>query len=189
MSEAAAISAPARQILVAVLAQDVGRRAALLKAMRDAGHHCVASPAEADVVICDGDAPSTAAQNVVTLGGTNASRERGGALARDADPRQIDAAVRAVAAGLIVRSADVAQGGFAALEETERDGLLTPRELEVLNAIGDGLTNKEIARRLAISPHTVKFHVEALFRKLGARTRTEAAAKAWERRRSETVEL
>jgi DNA-binding CsgD family transcriptional regulator len=70
--------------------------------------------------------------------------------------------------------------GFAAVREA--DELLTPRELEVLGTIGEGLTNKAIARRLGISLHTVKFHVESLFRKLGARTRTEALAKAAERR-------
>jgi len=73
-----------------------------------------------------------------------------------------------------------ATAGFAAASEP--DALLTPRELEVLGAIGEGLTNKAIARRLGISLHTVKFHVESLFRKLGARTRTEALAKAAERR-------
>lgn len=72
--------------------------------------------------------------------------------------------------------------GFAAMKETEWRVLLTPREIEVLGAIGEGLTNKAIARRLDISPHTVKFHIESLFRKLGARTRTEAVAKASERR-------
>jgi DNA-binding CsgD family transcriptional regulator len=51
------------------------------------------------------------------------------------------------------------------------------------------MTNKAIARRLDISLHTVKFHVESLFRKLGARTRTEAVAKASERRRRETIML
>ena len=73
-----------------------------------------------------------------------------------------------------------ANAGFAAV--VEPDALLTPRELEVLGAIGEGLTNKAIARKLGISLHTVKFHVESLFRKLGARTRTEALAKAAERR-------
>jgi len=67
--------------------------------------------------------------------------------------------------------------------------LLTPRELEVLAALAEGMTNKAIARRLDISLHTVKFHVESLFRKLGARTRTEAVAKASERRRHETITL
>jgi DNA-binding NarL/FixJ family response regulator len=75
-----------------------------------------------------------------------------------------------------------APAGFAAMRETEWPALLTPREIEVLGAIGEGLNNKEIARRLDISLHTVKFHIESLFRKLGARTRTEAVAKASERR-------
>lgn len=73
-------------------------------------------------------------------------------------------------------------GGFAAMPEVERRSLLTPREAEVLAAIAEGLSNKEIARRLDISLHTVKFHVESLFRKLGARTRTQALAKAAARR-------
>ena len=71
---------------------------------------------------------------------------------------------------------------FEAVPEDEPRALLTPRELEVLAAIGEGLTNKAVARRLDISLHTVKFHIESLFRKLGARTRTEALARAAERR-------
>jgi DNA-binding NarL/FixJ family response regulator len=77
---------------------------------------------------------------------------------------------------------DAGAAGFAPLAESDLGTLLTPREMEVLAAIGEGLTNKAIARRLSISLHTVKFHVESLFRKLGARTRTEALAKAGERR-------
>lgn len=59
---------------------------------------------------------------------------------------------------------------------------LTPRETEVLALISDGLSNKEIARRLEISLHTVKFHIESLLRKLGARSRAEAVAKGLARR-------
>jgi two-component system nitrate/nitrite response regulator NarL len=55
--------------------------------------------------------------------------------------------------------------------------VLTPREVEVLTALADGLSNKAAARRLGISPHTVKFHIEQLFRKLGAGCRAEAVAK------------
>ncbi len=77
---------------------------------------------------------------------------------------------------------EAAQPGFGAINEPDRPSLLTPREADVLAAIGEGLSNKEIARRLDISPHTVKFHIESLFRKLGARTRTQALAKAAERR-------
>jgi DNA-binding NarL/FixJ family response regulator len=64
--------------------------------------------------------------------------------------------------------------------------LLTPRELDVLRAMAHGLTNKMIARDLDISPHTVKFHVESLLRKLGVRTRTEAVGRAVERLRRDT---
>ena len=53
---------------------------------------------------------------------------------------------------------------------------LTPREQEVLRMLALGLANKEIAARLKISEHTVKFHVAAILGKLGAASRTEAVA-------------
>jgi two-component system, NarL family, nitrate/nitrite response regulator NarL len=55
---------------------------------------------------------------------------------------------------------------------------LTPRELEVLGLLAEGLPNKNIARRLSISEHTVKFHVNAILSKLGAQSRTEAVVRA-----------
>lgn len=55
---------------------------------------------------------------------------------------------------------------------------LTPRELEVLQLMARGLTNRQIARRLEISEHTVKFHAGAVLGKLNARSRTEAVARA-----------
>jgi DNA-binding NarL/FixJ family response regulator len=55
---------------------------------------------------------------------------------------------------------------------------LTPRELEVLQLMARGLTNRQIARRLEISEHTVKFHAAAVLGKLNARSRTEAVARA-----------
>lgn len=55
---------------------------------------------------------------------------------------------------------------------------LTPRELEVLQLMARGMTNRQIARRLAISEHTVKFHAGAVLGKLNARSRTEAVARA-----------
>jgi len=55
---------------------------------------------------------------------------------------------------------------------------LTPRELEVLGLLAEGLPNKAIARRLGISDHTVKFHVNAVLGKLGAQSRTEAVVRA-----------
>jgi two-component system, NarL family, nitrate/nitrite response regulator NarL len=66
----------------------------------------------------------------------------------------------------------VGHGAFALLEE------LTPRELEVLHLMAEGLPNKTIALRLGISEHTVKFHVNAILGKLGVASRTEAVVRA-----------
>ena len=55
---------------------------------------------------------------------------------------------------------------------------LTPREIEVLNLMAEGASNKTIARRLGISVHTVKFHVGSLLDKLDAAGRTDAVAQA-----------
>jgi DNA-binding CsgD family transcriptional regulator len=52
--------------------------------------------------------------------------------------------------------------------------ILTPREIEVLRMIAEGLGNKEIASKLSISDHTVKFHISSIFAKLGASNRAEA---------------
>jgi DNA-binding CsgD family transcriptional regulator len=176
----------AHRLRVAVHADDPLRRAALCKVVAEAGHMVVGLQDEADIVLADGSRPPDEARSVVGLGIVD-DRLRG-ALPREADARQIDAAIRAVAAGLIVRT-PVRENGFGAMRESEGHALLTPRELEVLTALAEGMTNKAIARRLDISLHTVKFHVESLFRKLGARTRTEAVAKAAERRRSEIIML
>jgi DNA-binding NarL/FixJ family response regulator len=58
--------------------------------------------------------------------------------------------------------------------EPELHEALTSRELEVLEALGEGLSNKSIAARLGITEHTVKFHVSSIFGKLGAENRTDA---------------
>jgi DNA-binding NarL/FixJ family response regulator len=53
--------------------------------------------------------------------------------------------------------------------------LLSPRERQVLEATALGLTNSEVALRLHVSVHAVKFHLAAIYRKLGVSNRTEAA--------------
>ncbi|MBN9562653.1 MAG: response regulator transcription factor [Alphaproteobacteria bacterium] len=97
-------------------------------------------------------------------------------------PRDLDVALRAVAAGLQARRLGPPEpSGFAAAEEEGPAVLLTPREMEILTAISEGLSNKHIARRLGISTHTVKFHLEAVFAKLDAGSRAEAVAKGLRR--------
>jgi len=180
MSSVATDSVLARRLRVSISAADPARRAGLRRIIVDAGHEFVDSVEGADVALSDGDSPPIENRPCVTLGGIDAGQAA--FLTRDADPRQIDAALRAVAVGLVVRSPAAAESGFAAMNESNLSTLLTPREVEVLSAIGEGLTNKLIARRLDISLHTVKFHIESLFKKLGVRTRTEAVARAAELR-------
>jgi two-component system, NarL family, nitrate/nitrite response regulator NarL len=97
-----------------------------------------------------------------------------GVLPRSAPLRQVAAAVLAVASALSVRVPAPADPPRLAPAEPAGRPLLTPRELEVLALVGEGLSNKAIARRLGISAHTVKYHLEAIFAKLGVRSRAEA---------------
>jgi DNA-binding CsgD family transcriptional regulator len=187
MSGAVALRAGAEPIRVFVSATTPGREAAFARIVAQAGHALAPSAAESDVTLAEIGAPGHA-QLVIETGEADGG-EAAGLLRADADAAQIDAALRAVAAGLIVRAPDAAETGFHAMDEGDGQKLLTPREVEVLHAIGQGLTNKAIARRLGISLHTVKFHVEAIFRKLGVTTRTGAMAKASDWRRTQTIEL
>jgi two-component system nitrate/nitrite response regulator NarL len=65
-----------------------------------------------------------------------------------------------------------------AREGSEVASSLTPRELQILHAISEGLTMRSIANRLGISPRTVETHAAKLYRKLGARTRLQAVTRA-----------
>ena len=170
--------APRRVLRVAIAAADPVRRAGLASIVWNAGHAVSDDVESADVVLADSVAPD-ASPPAVILGGGDASQP--GLLPRDAPPEQIDAALRAVAAGLAVRPAETTRPAFDALPEPELN-LLTPREVEVLAAIGNGLGNKAVARQLGISQHTVKFHVESLLRKLGAASRAEAVHKGLRQR-------
>jgi len=72
----------------------------------------------------------------------------------------------------------LAQEARAAVPAGTMIEALTRREHEVLQLLAQGMTNRRMAERLAVSEHTVKFHVAALLGKLGARTRAEAVARA-----------
>jgi DNA-binding NarL/FixJ family response regulator len=103
-----------------------------------------------------------------------------GLLFRDADAGPLLAALRAAAGGLVTLDPALAPAGqFQRDQDAERlVEELTPRELEVLQLLADGLTNKAIGQQLGISDHTVKFHVNAILGKLGAQSRTEAVVRA-----------
>jgi DNA-binding CsgD family transcriptional regulator len=187
MSEAARALLPRKALRVAIRVDDPARRAGLCQVVSDAGHEVVASTDFADVALADADQSTSHGVPIVTLGG--ADNDQAGLLPYDASPEQIDAALRAVAAGLVVRPTEDAAAGFNAMPERSLQNLLTPRETEVLSTIAYGLSNKAIARRLNISLHTVKFHIESLLRKLGAHSRAEAVAKGLTLRRDQTLEL
>ena len=93
---------------------------------------------------------------------------------------QLAAAVRAMRTGLFVLDDGLAAQALRP-RQTATPALvepLTPREMEVLQLLAQGLANKAIAERLRISDHTAKFHVNAILGKLDAESRTEAIVQA-----------
>lgn len=115
-----------------------------------------------------------------------------------ADPAQINSAFMRGAKGFIVKSVRVSDFAVAirqtiagtayqahgtpelSPETVATDAGLTTRELEILRRLIHGLSNKDIARELSIAEQTVKFHLTSLYRKLGIRSRTQAARWAHE---------
>ena len=100
-----------------------------------------------------------------------------GVVPLDAPPEELGAAVAAVAQGLVVMPRAMADGALAespAVEELSEPP--TAREGEVLGLLARGLSNKQIARELRISEHTVKFHISSLYAKLGVGNRAEAVS-------------
>ncbi len=104
-----------------------------------------------------------------------------GIVTLDAPAAQLQAAVAACAQGLIALPTHLSNKLNAlraprveAMKLDTPDEPLTPREREVLELVGQGLSNKLIARALHISEHTVKFHIASFSTKLGAISRTDA---------------
>jgi DNA-binding NarL/FixJ family response regulator len=161
------------RLRIAVAASDAATEKKLAELVAQFGHELAEADGSPDACLTDGAAVASSAP-AVALG--SAVEDFAGLLSSDASPIQIDAALRAVTAGLTVRMAQPKSHSFEPLPE-DSPVALTPREIEVLAALGKGLSNKAAARQLGISPHTVKFHVESLFRKLGAGSRAEAVVK------------
>lgn len=105
-----------------------------------------------------------------------------GVVVPDATPETLQAATVAVAQGLVVLPPALAASTarLARVDVPVADALpqesLTAREQEVLVLLSQGLANKQIARALQISEHTVKFHISSLYAKLGVASRTEAVS-------------
>ena len=100
-------------------------------------------------------------------------------LPRDSGMDDILAAIQAAHAGLVLLDPAVTQNLVARIptptaRPTPTLDDLTPREVEVLRMLAEGLGNREMGARLGISDHTVKFHISSILDKLGASTRTEA---------------
>ncbi len=170
-------------------AEDPDRRARLARLVTALGHRVVAEAGAASFRLIDlaGEGwpiPDAIGLPCLILSDSPQHVRAAGlraVLPRASDFWRLEAAIQAAAAGLFVRAEPPnAPPGFAAAEDN--GPLLTPREMEVLACIGEGLSNKAAARRLAISAHTVKFHLEAVFAKLGARSRADAVAKGLRRR-------
>jgi NarL family two-component system response regulator YdfI len=97
-------------------------------------------------------------------------------LRQDAGADELTAAIRATQAGLLTIHPDALHGAPTPVTAAPAAAAvaLTAREIEVLEMMAEGMSNRAIARHLKISSHTVKFHVASVLGKLGARTRTEA---------------
>lgn len=171
-------AAVTNRLRVCVMASDAPTQSRFAALVAESGHQLVEPSASPDAALTDGAADGVVTAPAVAIGMVDG--DFAGLLPPDATAAQIDAALRAVAAGLTVRVPGQQSRSFGPLPE-ESSIPLTPREIEVLAAVGNGLSNKATARQLGISPHTVKFHIESLFRKLGATSRAEAVAKGLKR--------
>jgi len=112
----------------------------------------------------------------------NAARSENlrGLLLRETSAEALLSALRAAAQGLFVLDPALMEAVLRTRPDIQRspEEALTTREMEVLQLLAEGLSNKMIAARLQISEHTVKFHINSLMGKLGAQSRTEAVVRA-----------
>jgi len=130
---------------------------------------------ESGAELCEAIRRSSPATRVLLISGAGrmapaAARTAGasGFISKDSDAREVVAAVRMVGFGMTTFEPKADQP----------EPLLTEREREVLELIAAGSTNREIAEELYLSPHTVKEHTSAVYRKLHARNRADAVQRA-----------
>ena len=151
-----------------------------------AGGHLFDLLSDLDVEIADDEASAD-----VVLAEDGFARYDRPVLALIAARAEAAEAIAAGARGVVLRSsparrihaalAAVAEGLFVTDDRTPAESMIEPltnREAEVMQLLAAGRTNKEIASRLGISEHTVKFHVNGILGKLGVDTRTEAVVTA-----------
>nr|WP_329957589.1 response regulator transcription factor [Nocardioides anomalus] len=112
-----------------------------------------------------------------------------GFLLKDAEPEEVVAAVRSVAAGNGTLADELTKRVLAELVSrratqpvtaARATELLTPRELEILLLLAEGMSNEEIARTLVVEVSTVKSHLARMLPKLGVRSRLHAAVWAYQ---------
>ncbi len=130
---------------------------------------------ESGAELCESIRKASPATRVLLISGAGrmsaaAARAAGasGFVSKDMEAAEIATAVRMVGLGMTMFSPKAEQPA----------PLLSEREREVLDLIAAGSTNREIAEQLYLSPHTVKEHTSALYRKLRARNRAEAVQRA-----------
>jgi two-component system, NarL family, response regulator YdfI len=102
-------------------------------------------------------------------------------LDRHVEPERLELAVQAAANDMVLLAEEQMDAFLPATEAEDGDPVahesLTPREIEVLQLLAAGTSNREIAHKLQLSEHTVKFHVSSILAKLGAESRTQAVAR------------
>jgi DNA-binding NarL/FixJ family response regulator len=103
-------------------------------------------------------------------------RGAAGFIVKRIDPSDLAAVIRQVAEGTVFYPLGARPGAAEPV-----DAGLTERERDILKALADGLSNKQIARQFWLSEQTIKFHLTNIYRKLGVSSRTEAVRHAYER--------
>ena len=194
-------SSARRAYLAETVVRALNGRAQVISDSRISAERFAAS--KSDLLLADLDNPSEAAALLRFLEAAPAATASV-ALIDEPDPGWVRSALRASLNAIIARDASredillalqAAEAGLVLLHPTSASGLiqesflretnnaaeefteeLTPRESEVLRLVSMGLGNKEVAARLAISEHTVKFHISSILGKLHAGSRTEAVS-------------